>query len=123
MVAAGEVGFSGEGGLGTEGVEVEMEGNGGEGLASQIFVGDGLGGVEGFFVGVEAGVDVVVDDAGGERLAAWRVGSDAGLRVRLGILRGIGLGLQDERSEKKHSNGKGTDWQHTGIVGATLTLV
>ena len=46
--AAVEVGFAGEGGLGTEGVEVEVEGDGGEGLAGEVFVGEGLGGIERF---------------------------------------------------------------------------
>ena len=98
-----------------------MEGDGGEGLAGQVFVGDGLGCIKRFFVGVEAGVDVVGDDAGGERLATGGVGGDADLRVCLG--RGIGLGLQDQGSEKKRSNGGEAGWRHTGIVGALLILV
>ena len=82
-----------------------MEGNGGEGLAGEVLVGDGLGGVEGFLVGVEIGVDGVGDDAGGERLAAGRVGGDAG------------LGLQDERSEEHCGGGEEVGAQHRGIVG------
>ncbi len=58
------MGFSVEGGFGTEGVEVEVEGNGSEGLAGEVLVGEVLGGVEGFGVGVEVGVDGVGDDAG-----------------------------------------------------------
>jgi hypothetical protein len=119
VVAAGEVGFAGEGGLGTEGIEVEMEGNGGEGLACQVFVGDGLSGVEGLFVGVEAGVDVVGDDAGGEGLAARGVRGDAGLGIRLGIC----LGLQGLGCEKDHSDSEESDRQHTGIVGLLFVLV
>ena len=65
-----------------------MEGDGGEGLAGEVFVGEGLGGVERFFVGVEIGVDGVGDDAGGERLAVGGVGGDAG------------LGVEGERSEE-----------------------
>jgi len=67
-----------------------MEGDGGEGLAGEVFVGDGLGGVEGFFLGVEIGVYGVGDDAGRERLAAVRVGGDA-----------AGLGVRGDKSEKE----------------------
>src|ERR1700733_14349154 len=74
--AATEVGLAGEGGLGAEGVEVEMERNCGEGLAGEVFVGEGFGGVEGFFVGVEMGVDGVGDDSCGERLTVGGVGGD-----------------------------------------------
>ena len=52
---------------GAEGIEIEMEGERGERLAGEVFVGEGLGGVEGFPVGVEFGVDGVGGDAGGER--------------------------------------------------------
>ena len=44
--AAAGVGLAGEGGLGTEGVEIEVKRDGGEGLAGEIFVGEGFGGVE-----------------------------------------------------------------------------
>ena len=108
---AAEVSFVGECGLGTEGVEVEVKGNGCEGLASEIFVGEGLGGVERFFVGVEAGVDGVGDDAGGEGLAIGGVGGDAGL--------GTGLGLRGRGGEKDGGDGvEEASAQHRGIVGA-----
>jgi hypothetical protein len=79
--AAGEVGLADEGGLGAEGVEVEVEGEGAEGLAGEVLVGEGLGGVEGFLIGVELGLNVVGDDSGGEGFAVGGVGGDAlGLR-------------------------------------------
>ena len=80
--SAVEAGLAGEGGLGAEGVEVEVEGDRGEGLAGEVFVGEGFGGIERFPVGVEMGVDRVGDDAGGERLAVGGVGGDAGLSLQ-----------------------------------------
>jgi hypothetical protein len=105
--AAAEVGFAGEGGLGTEGVEVEMEGEGVERLAGEVFVGEGLGGVQGFVVGVEPGVDGVGGDAGGQGLAVGGVGGEA-LRV-------------SEGREKKSGDDEGCS-QHVGIVGENLRL-
>ena len=82
-----------------------MEGNGSEVLAGEVFVGDGLGGVEGFLVGLETGVDGVGDDAGGERLAVGRVDGDAV------------LGFNGSGSEGDCSGGEEAGAQHTGIVG------
>ncbi len=84
-----------------------MKGDGGERLAGEVFVGDGFGGVEGFVVGVEGGVDGVGDDASGEWLAAGRVGGDAVLSWR-------------RDADKEYGGGwKRSGAQHREIVGAS----
>ena len=55
--------FPGEGGLGTKSVEVEVKGNGGNGLVGGIAIFEDLRRVQGLGIGVELGVDPVGHDA------------------------------------------------------------
>ena len=82
-------------------------------MAGEVFVGEGFGGVECFFVGVEFGVDVVGDYAGGERFPVGGVGGDAGLRSCLSV--------QGEREEER-GYGESLGARHTGIVGGVCGL-
>jgi hypothetical protein len=82
-----------------EGVEIEMEWKSILRLASEVAISKDLGGVDSMFGGVEAGVDLVANDALGERLVSER--GDGWRRSGRGFWRDCARRLRAGRGEKE----------------------
>lgn len=72
--AAFQVSFIRERRLRTKRIQIEMKGKCIERLPGKIFIVEGFGGVDGFLIGIDAGIDSIRDHPLRERMSGRRIG-------------------------------------------------